>query len=86
MRPGLLKCSILPLRIGEHGKDEKNQPDNLKQSAYDSNNIYMTQNTLFVNQMTQNTLFSDMLSKDFLGFSVKGGKGYPPFSPNVFGK
>ena len=42
--------------MGEHGKDGNHQPDDLKQSAYDSNTIFMTQNTLFVNQMTQNTL------------------------------
>ena len=42
---------------GEHGKDGNHQPDDLKTIFIIQNTLFMTINTLFVNQITQNTLF-----------------------------
>ena len=43
---------------GEHGKDGKHQPGDLKvKHIFIQNTLFVTQNTLFGNQMTQNTLF-----------------------------
>ena len=53
-------------KFGHHGEHGKIQPVELKQSICDSkysimlleeNTLFMTQNSLFVNQMTQNNLF-----------------------------
>ena len=43
---------------GEHGKYGKHQPGDLKvKYIFIQNTLFVTQNTLFGNQMTQNTLF-----------------------------
>ena len=42
----------------EHGKDGKHQPGDLKvKYVFIQNSLFVTQNTLFGNQMTQSTLF-----------------------------
>ena len=57
---GSTNCGILPSRRGEHGKhgeygeqrkDGKHEPDDLKHS------IYMTQNTISINQIAQTLFF-----------------------------
>ena len=60
-------------KLGEHEehrqyKGGKHQPGDLKHSI--QNNLFVTQNTLFGNQMTQNTLF--------YGFYADGSK-----NPNI---
>ena len=63
---GSTNCSILPPRkedmeqreCREHGKDGKHQPGDLKvKYVFIQNSLFVTQNTLFGNQMTQSTLF-----------------------------
>ena len=58
--PQIVDPAILDERawcnFGEHGKH----------SIYDSNTLFVTQNTIFVNQMTQNTLFYGMLTVEKL--------------------
>ena len=51
----------------EHGKDGKHQPGDLKvKHVFIQNSLFVTQNTLFGNQMTQSTLF--------YGFNVESWK------------